>query len=280
MTAYQTIQTRGARINYIDRGQVENPEIIYVFLHFWGGSSRTWDSVIDGLEQASGIRCIVLDQRGWGKSESLDERYDLDALADDVEDIATELKLSKYVLVGHSMGGKIAQIIADRTGTRPDHDPASSPSSPILSGLVLLGTAPPTPMPIPPEERATMFTSYQSRQGAEEAVSNLTGTDLGPKRERVIADILAGKQGAKSEWTDHGMTAFVTSHPPPLHFTGPVKVLVGEHDTVERPERSRAVFADYLPQAEVEMVPGVGHLLPIESPSAVISACRDIAKAL
>jgi len=63
-------------------------------------------------------------------------------------------------------------------------------------------------------------------------------------------------------------------------FTGPVRVVVGELDRVERPEALRAAFAEVLPQAIIETVPEVGHLLPIESPSAIASACRDVGSVL
>ena len=55
-------------------------------------------------------------------------------MADDAETVALTLSLSRYVLVGHSMGGKLAQIVAKR---QPD----------ALVGLVLVAPAPPTPMP-------------------------------------------------------------------------------------------------------------------------------------
>jgi len=54
----------------------------------------------------------VLDQRGWGGSVARDERYDLAAMAEDVEAVARAFGLKRYALVGHSMGGKVAQIVA------------------------------------------------------------------------------------------------------------------------------------------------------------------------
>ena len=257
-----TVKTRGARIAYTDRGAGETT---YLFLHYWGGSSRTWEGVIAKLE--AGARCVALDQRGWGgRSEALDGRYDLDAMADDVEDVAAALGLKPYVLAGHSMGGKVAQIVAAR---------GSSP----LAGLVLVAPAPPKAMPVPAEQRASMLASYGSHQGVEQAISVLVGRPLSDaEQEQVMADTLAGAPGAKREWTERGMVAAVS--PRLRDFTGPVRVVVGELDRVERPEALRAAFADVLPQAIIETVPEVGHLLPIESPGAIASACRDIALVL
>jgi pimeloyl-ACP methyl ester carboxylesterase len=58
-----------------------------------------------------------VDLRGWGKSEHHADDYSLFAQADDVEGVIKALSVKDFVLVGHSMGGKIAQILA---GRRPD----------------------------------------------------------------------------------------------------------------------------------------------------------------
>jgi len=138
----RVINTNGAAIRVEESGAGE-PALI--FLHYWGGSSRTWRIVIDRL----GVWCrsIILDQRGWGASIATDGRYDLSVMADDVEAVARQLGLGRYVLVGHSMGGKVAQIVAAR---RPKE----------LVGLVLIAPAPPTPMPVPETVRAGMLQSY------------------------------------------------------------------------------------------------------------------------
>ena len=256
-----TIETRGARITYIDSGAGETA---FVFLHYWGGSSRTWAGVIAALEV--GARCVALDQRGWGRSQSLDGRYDLDAMADDVEYVAAALDLKRYVLVGHSMGGKVAQIVASR-------------GTPSLAGLVLVAPAPPEGLPIPAAQRASMLASYQSREGVEQAISILAGRPLSSaEREQVIADTLAGAPGAKQAWTDHGMIASVA--PRLRDYSGPVRLVLGEFDRVERPDVLRSAFANVLPQAIVTTIPAVGHLSPIESPAAIASACQDIASVL
>jgi 3-oxoadipate enol-lactonase len=75
-----------------------------VFLHYWGGSSRTWQEVIGRL--GGEPLAIVLNQRGWGGSVATDGRYDLHAMANDIEAVVRLLGLKRYMIVGHSMGGK------------------------------------------------------------------------------------------------------------------------------------------------------------------------------
>jgi pimeloyl-ACP methyl ester carboxylesterase len=138
---YRSIETGGARIRLAESGAGEPA---FVFLHCWGGSARTWQGVIHRLEGQ--VRCIALDQRGWGESVAKDERYDLGAMADDVEAVVQSVDLQRFVLVGHSMGGKVAQIVAGRRTKG-------------LQGLVLVAPAPPTPMAVPQQQRDGILAS-------------------------------------------------------------------------------------------------------------------------
>ena len=146
-----TIETSGAKLLVEETGA---GDLALVFLHYWGGSARTWDPVIAHLPAS--VRSIVLNHRGWGGSVATDGHYDLNPLADDVLAVAKALRVQRFVLVGHSMGGKVAQILAGRR-------PAG------LAGLVLVAPAPPTPMQVPAEVRAGMLASYQSRDGVLQA---------------------------------------------------------------------------------------------------------------
>jgi pimeloyl-ACP methyl ester carboxylesterase len=152
----RVIETKVARLHLLESG-VGDPA--FLFLHYWGGSARTWHRAIEELGHH--VHAIALDQRGWGKSAGCDGRHDLAAMADDIADVVASLGVQRYVLVGHSMGGKVAQLFALR-------QPAG------LAGLVLVAPAPPTPMQVPVEMRAAMLDSYQTRQGVQEALKILT----------------------------------------------------------------------------------------------------------
>jgi pimeloyl-ACP methyl ester carboxylesterase len=231
-----------------------------VFLHYWSGSARTWQRVIDQLGDQ--VRWVALNQRGWGGSIAIDGRYDLAAMADDVEGVVRALDLRRYVLVGHSMGGKVAQIVAAR---RP----------PGLAGLVLVAPAPTTPMPMPEAQRAGMLASYGSRDGVLQALSVLAGTPLSDEScEQVIEDTLRGEPEAKRSWTDRGLIGDVT---PGLDaVTIPVNILVGSRDRVEHESVLREVFGRLLPQASFRVLEGMGHLSPLEAPGELADACAHL----
>jgi pimeloyl-ACP methyl ester carboxylesterase len=248
------VNTNGAAIHVTDGGAAE-PALI--FLHYWGGSSQTWQGVVDRLGETR--RVIVLDQRGWGHSVATDGRYDLAAMADDVEAVAHTLGLKRYVLVGHSMGGKVAQIVAARRPTG-------------LLGLVLIAPAPPTPMPVPEEQRAAMLASYGSREGVMQALSVLAGSPLPTElRERVIENTLRGAEGAKRAWTESGMVADVSAGLDAVAV--PVTVVIGDCDQVEHEAALRDIFARLLPLTTFRVLNGVGHLSPLEASDAVAQAC-------
>jgi pimeloyl-ACP methyl ester carboxylesterase len=255
------INTNGAAIRVADTAAGE-PALM--FLHYWGGSSRTWRGVIDRLGGTS--RCLALDQRGWGASIATDGRYDLAAMADDVEAVARQLGLGRYALVGHSMGGKIAQIVAAR---RPKE----------LAGLVLIAPAPPMPMPVPETIRAGMLQSYGSREGVLQALAVLGGDALPSElREQVIEDTLRGAPEAKRAWTERGMIEDVTTGLDAGKL--PVIVVVGDRDQVEHEAALRETFARFLPQAEFRVLQGIGHLSPLQAPAALAEACQSLLHAL
>jgi pimeloyl-ACP methyl ester carboxylesterase len=189
----------------------------------------------------------------------MDGRYDLSAMADDTQTVVGAIGLKRYVLVGHSMGGKVAQIIAAR---RPDG----------LEGIVLVAPAPPTPMPVPENQRAAMLESYGTREGVLQALSVLAGGLLSPEfREQVIEDTLRGAADAKRAWTEGGMIEDVSAGLDAVRV--PVTVVIGDRDQVEHETALREVFGRFLPHTTFRVLKGIGHLSPLEAPDAIADAC-------
>ena len=254
-----TLRTRDAAIRIEDHGGAPGgPSLL--FLHYWGGSAATWRWVIARLHHE--VRCVAVNQRGWGGSTAADGRYDLERMAEDVLAVIGHLRLNRVILVGHSMGGKVAQIVAR---ARP----------PEVAGLVLVAPAPPTPMPVPEEARRAMLRSYQSAEGVSQALGVLAGPGLTvEERQGVTADTLAGEPVAKREWTERGMVSDLGIAPG--HIQVPVTLLVGSLDQVEAPSRLRLIFGQAIPQTRFIEIPGVGHLAPLEAPEVIASACRSM----
>jgi pimeloyl-ACP methyl ester carboxylesterase len=224
-----------------------------VFLHYWGGSHRTFEPVIARL--APGRAVVSYDHRGWGAARDLPGPYGIGQLADDVLEVVRELGLRRYVLAGHSMGGKAAQLAAAR---RPDG----------LAGLVLIAPAPPRPA-VDAQEADALSHAYDSRATVSDALQHVLTYQPLPAglREQVITDSLAAGDEARLAWPRHGITQDITAAASAIAV--PVQVLVGEHDRVEPPATLEANLLPVIPGARMTIIEDTGHLSPLEAPGQV-----------
>jgi pimeloyl-ACP methyl ester carboxylesterase len=235
-----------------------------VFLHYWGGSRRTWSQVIAPLSKR--FRCIAVDLRGWGKSDHNADDYSLFAQTDDVEGVIDALKVKDFVLVGHSMGGKIVQILA---GRRPDG----------LRAVVLVAPAPPTPLHAPDEQKRSMLASYTTPEGIGDALKVISHRPLTiAQRLQVTEDSLGGAEAAKVAWVSQGMVLDISEQA--ASITVPVCVIVGSADQVEKEAAVRESLLPLVPHAKFKTIEGVGHLSPLEGPDEVAGAISGLVAAL
>ncbi|MEX1657087.1 alpha/beta hydrolase [Streptomyces pseudovenezuelae] len=235
-----------------------------VFLHYWGGSARTWDLVVDRL---AGRAALTVDFRGWSRSRGLDGPCTLRRLADDTLAVLADAGVTDFVLVGHSMGGKVAQLVA---ATRPVG----------LRGIVLVGSAPAKPAPtVTAEHREGLSHAYDSEEsvaGARDHV--LTATELPePIKSQILADSLAGTDAARLEWPLRGIAEDVCEYTRMIDV--PALVVAGEHDRVEPVDVLRDHLMPYLSVADLVMIPDSGHLIPLEAPARLADAISAFAPA-
>lgn len=87
-----------------------------VFAPPWALNADWWEPQVASLS-GRGIRCIVYDRRGHGRSSEPGRGYDLDTLADDLSALFVQLDLRDVVLVGHSMGAAEVVRYVARHGT-------------------------------------------------------------------------------------------------------------------------------------------------------------------
>jgi len=90
-----TVAANGIRIHVKEQDKGDLP---LVFLHYWGGSSRIFDHVVEALSTPH--RTVATDRRGWGHSDSPPMGYSLADLAADAEGLIEELYLQLSVGVG------------------------------------------------------------------------------------------------------------------------------------------------------------------------------------
>jgi pimeloyl-ACP methyl ester carboxylesterase len=235
-----------------------------VFLHYWGGSHRTFEPVIARLAPERGV--VSYDHRGWGAARHLPGPYGIEQLADDVLDVVGGLGLGAYLLAGHSMGGKIAQIVAAR---RPEG----------LAGLVLIAPAPPQPA-VDAQSAEAMSHAYDSRSTVSDALQHvLTRQPLAARvHEQAIADSLAAEDEARRAWPLRGLTQDITAAAKAIDV--PALVVAGQYDQVDPPASLEANLLPFIQDARMTVIEGTGHLSPLEVPGQVASQIDQFSAAL
>ena len=254
------IQVNGTTLNVLQQSAIRNPQSAnLVFLHYFGGSSRAWTGVINQL--ADEHRSVAPDLRGFGNSDAPDAGYETGEMADDVIALIESLSLERYVLVGHSMGGKIALAVAARR-------PAG------LRSLVLLAPSPPTPEPMDDRERTRLLKTYGDRLAAAETVSKIVAQPLPHQEyEQVIEDNLRTSRTAWRAWLEHGSREDISMLMPQINV--PVLVAVGAADQVLPAALLEREVVRRITGARLAIVSGnVGHLLPLEAPHATAELIR------
>lgn len=243
-----------------------------VFLHYWGGSTRTWARVVALMSsETSGYSTVAVDFRGWGESTGPSDpaAYSISQLANDVETMLRDhLGLNSVVLVGLSMGAKVAQAIAGR-GRLADEQ---------LKGVVLVSPAPPIPLILPPDVSEQQIHAYDSWQNAESVARDILTskpealTDETVKR--VVADMLKGNQHARAAWPSYAMAEDITDLAQRIQV--PVLVVAAAQDVVEPLDRVQKEVRGRIPGSELAIILSSGHLSPLEAPGEVANHILEL----
>ncbi|KAH8129264.1 hypothetical protein ACSS6W_008706 [Trichoderma asperelloides] len=248
-----------------------------IFLHFWGGSSKTFESVIEILSPF--YPTIGISLRGWGASTgpNVAAAYKVTDFAFDVESVIKQMELKSVVLVGHSMGGKISMAIAGRH-LLPEG---------VLKGLVLVGPAPPGPVYLPdPSMRDAQIHAFDNMENAKNTIHTVLSAPGNLTNEvvkTVAEDMVRGNKWAKYAWPAYGMEDDITNLFERIDI--PVVVLAGKNDILEPVERMKTDIRDKINamqngKASLVVVNGSGHLIPLEKPKEVAYALNRFIQTL
>lgn len=103
------------RLAYEVHGRSDAPPLI--LLHALGEGRRDWAPVLDRFEER--FRVFAIDLRGHGDSD-WPGRYSLQLMADDVLRLLDHLDVPAVTLIGHSMGGAVAYLLAEQHPDRAE----------------------------------------------------------------------------------------------------------------------------------------------------------------
>ena len=237
-----------------------------VALHFLGSSAAQWDTMFARLQGR--FHCVAFDLPGFGEA-SQQPGYDVAAMAAHVAAEVRRLAPERWVLVGHSMGAKVACAVA-----RMAEDGAEGLDG--LTHLVLMAGSPPGPEPMDDAKRGKMrtwFAGSAAERGAEaddyirENVANkLTDAD----QDRLVEAVLQANRVAWVAWLDDGSREDWTDRVGLLQT--PVLILAGAKDAALGPDVQKKLMAPHFASALMQTMPHTAHLLPVERPDDVAHA--------
>ncbi len=232
---------------------------VLFLLHSLGASRREWS----GLERALGDQfdCVALDIPGFGGT-CAGNATDIDALVDWLQQEVTSRAPCCWFAVGHSMGGKIASLLAARS-----RDGAQGLAG--LAGVVLVAASPPCPEPMGEARRQKMLGWFADgrpeRAHAEEFIDANTFHPLqGDLRETAIQDMQRTDPVAWRAWLQQGSREHRQEDAG--HLQVPALILAGAEDGDLGESAQRALNAPHYPHATVDTVPDAAHLIPVEQP--------------
>jgi len=236
----------------------------FVLMHFLGGSHRTWFPTVPYLDGEH--RCVALNTPGFGDAAEM-EGYSVAAMADQVDASIRDLGLERCILVGHSMTGKVAVVLAAR---RPEY----------LVGLILVAPSPPGPQPMSEADRDAQRAYGKSRAEAEAFVDESSAHRLPDAiREVAIADAQRLNLEAWRAWVDQGSREDWSERLGTLDY--PVLLVCGADDEqVPGPDEQRRTTLAPFPNGRLEELPGAGHLMPLQTPQALARLMLDFARDL
>jgi pimeloyl-ACP methyl ester carboxylesterase len=231
--------------------------------------------MVPGL--AKNFRVITFDNRGVGQSDQPAGPYSAQMLADDTAGLIAVLGLKRAAVLGHSMGGFVAQALALNHPER-------------VSKLILCATnfGGPRQIPVTPE--------------AMKVLTDVSGDPIERLKRGILISCAPGFGGTHAafvqEWLDWraqnpiapeayqaqlaiGLSLLKeeNSFEPRLkNIKTPTLILFGNEDKVVPPGNAE-LLARQIPNSQICILPNAGHFFPFDSTDAAVAAITEFLKA-
>ncbi|MGH9080285.1 MAG: alpha/beta fold hydrolase [Acidimicrobiales bacterium] len=265
----RTIPIDDVELSVAEAGAGGRPLLV---LHGFTGAKEDFSAWLDPLEDA-GWHSVAPDHRGHGASSKPveEDAYSFDTLAGDATQLADALGWGRFSILGHSMGGMVAQYMAL---AGPDR----------LDGLVLMDTGYGPIEGLDPElvQRAVSIVRAQGIDALADLLSRRQSPLETPAHQRVLAERPGYAAFGDRNFRATSPALYAAMAPQfaegedrldrlrTLPVGLPVLVMVGEQDAplVGPSERMAAA----IPGGSLAVIPDAGHSPQFENPEAWWSA--------
>jgi pimeloyl-ACP methyl ester carboxylesterase len=268
LTTERQLDLGDVQLTIAEAGTGQRPLLL---LHGFGGAKEDFTPWLDQLA-AAGWHAVAPDQRGHGASSkpASEATYSFEIFRDDALRLTDLLGWNRFALLGHSMGGMVAQFVALRASQR-------------LTGLILMDTSH-GPLKLD-EDLVQAAVSIVRTQGMD-VLADILADRAGPLDTPAHQRLLAERPGY-AEFGDRKIRAmspalYAALAPAflraddrlddlrSLPSTLPVAVLVGEQDEQFIGPSRR--MADTVGLGSLTVIPDAGHSPQFENPDAWWSA--------
>jgi pimeloyl-ACP methyl ester carboxylesterase len=267
-------------------GPDDGPTVVLV--HGWTCTGQFWKLQVRELSRE--LRVVTYDQRGHGQSDrAANGDYGIDAFADDLQVILEQCVPAgeRAVVAGHSLGGmtivawagrhaadvteRVAGAVLVNTGmgdliteSLVVHTPAGLDTFKKTVGRAVLSASAPLPKgPTPLSTRAVHYMAL----GPDASPAAVAFTE-----QLVLECPRDARAGVGSTLSRLDLYESVAC------LRVPTVVIAGERDRLSPPAHSRKL-ADALPElVELAVIPGSGHMTPLEMPDEATSRIAELAR--
>ncbi len=249
----KAIELNDYRMAFEDQGK----GIPIVFIHGYPLNSELWRPQIESL--SNDFRVIAPDLRGHGKSQAPPGTYNMELLASDCNELLDYLKIKeKIIICGLSMGGYIAFAFHRTFRHR-------------LRGMIFTATKASADTPDQKENREKSILSANER-GIDFIIDSMLPKLLSPinslnnpglvdrvkniMRDTSIEGIIGDLRGMKER---------PDSIPYLKEIQEPVLIIQGQDDQII-PMVETQIMQTHIPNCDLKLIPGAGHLPNLEKP--------------
>lgn len=263
-----TIESNGIHLCYKVHGSGEP----LLLISGVGYGQWFWNRVVPGL--AARFQVITFDNRGAGGSDQPAGPYTVPMMTADTAGLLDALHFRKAAVLGHSLGGYIAQELVV---TRPD----------LVGKLILASTNFGGTKVIPITPAAMQVLTNREGDPVElvkRGIAIACAPGFAERAPAVVTELVqyrltnpvpptqyaaqvaagAGTMAYSDATVDERMSAIKV----------PTLILFGEHDMVVPPGNAELMAAK-IAGAKVKILPGVGHVFPVEDPAATVKAITE-----